>query len=239
MLAAGTAETGERIGCDIVAARHADLANGIGHIVDRNGEKPLGNRGKVLRLGQRRSHRFQPGPRRIGVERLVAAGPEHAGEERRIDPAEKEVAVGHRQRSALAIACRSRIGACAFGPDAEPSAIIAADRAAPGSDRMDLHHRRGHAHARNHAVAGQFVFARVMRDIGAGPAHVEPDQPVVPERGARGDHPDHAPRGSRQDRILAAERADFGEPAIRLHEPQAPRVGQSRLQRIGIAPQDR
>ena len=238
VLAAGTAETGERIGGDIVPARDADLANGIGHVVDCNGEKAFGDRGEVLRLGQRRSHCFEPFSGRIRVERLVAAGSEHAGEERRVDPAKEQIAVGNRQRSALAITGGTGIGARAFRPDAEPSAIELADRAAPGSDRMDLHHRRGHAHARNHAVAGHLVFARVMRDIGAGPAHVEPDQPVVPERGARGDHPDHAARGARQDGILAAERTDFGKPAVRLHEPQAVRVGQPRLQRIGIAAQN-
>ena len=156
-------------------------------------------------------------------------------EEGGIDPAKDEIAVGHRQRTALAIAGGAWIGPGAIGPDAEAAGLVMADRSAARGDRVDLHHRRGDAHARHDAVAGQLVFARIMRDIGARPAHVETDELVMAERRARRDHADHAARGARQDRILAAKGANRGEAAIRLHEAQALQFGQARLERVGVA----
>ena len=78
-----------------------------------------------------------------------------------------------------------------------------------------------------------------MRNIGAGPAHVETDELLVPQRRAGRDHTDHAASRAGQDRILATERADFRQPAVRLHEAQPLRLGKLGLQSIGIAPEHR
>ena len=47
----------------------------------------------------------------IGIERLVAVGPKIAGKCARLDLADADIGVGHRQRTAAAVAGRSRIGA--------------------------------------------------------------------------------------------------------------------------------
>ena len=65
----------------------------------------------------------------------------------RADPAEEQVAVGDRQRPAVAVAGRPRVGARRLRPDAEAHAVEAADRAAAGRDGVDLHHRRADADA--------------------------------------------------------------------------------------------
>ena len=70
--------------------------------------KPCGD---VLRrhgAADRARHLVEPAPRRLAIERLVAAEPEHRGEMRRVDPPEHQVAVGDRQRPALAVAGRAR-----------------------------------------------------------------------------------------------------------------------------------
>ena len=239
VLAARTAETGQRIRSHVVPPRDADLADGIGHAVDRDGEEAFGDVLQRLRLRHGGCHLLQPRPRGGGIERFITARTEDAREEGRVDPPEEQVAVCHRQRAALAIAGGAGIGARAIGPNAKARSVELADRAAARRDGVDLHHRRGDTHARDHAVAGQLVLARVMRDVGAGPAHVEADQLAVAQRLACCDHADHAAGRTRKDRVLAAKRADLRQSAIRLHEAQGPCFWQARLEAVGIAPQDR
>ena len=239
MLSARSPETGERISGDVMPARDADLADCIRHVVDRDGQEAFGNVLERTVFGQASGDVFQPRARRGWIERLVAIGAEDAREKRWIDPAEKEVAVGHRQRAVLAIASRARIGACAFRADAEAPTIIPADRAAACGHRVDLHHRCGDPHSGYYAVGSKLVFARVVGDIGAGPAHVEPDELAMAQRLARRDHPDHTAGRAREDSVLPAEGAHFGQPAVRLHEAQAVGLRQACLQGIGIAPQNR
>ena len=238
VLASRPAEAGERIGRHIMPARDRDLADRGGHVVDRDGEEAFRDFLERARFGQQRGDRLQPRARRLWVERLVARRAEHGRKEGRVDPPEEQVAVGHGQRPALAVAGRAGIGAGAFRADAEARSVEAADRPAAGCHGVDLHHRRGHANACDHGIAGQLVFSGVVRHIGAGAAHVEPDQPRMAQRCARRDHADHAPRWAGEDRILAAKRADFGQPAVRLHEAQRPGARQARLQAIGVAAQD-
>ena len=76
-----------------------------------------------------------------------------------------------------------------------------------------------------------------MRDVGAGPAHVEADQLIMTQRLAGRDHPDHAACGAGEDCILPAKRADLGQPAVRLHEAQGAGLGQACLEPVGIAAQ--
>ena len=96
MLAARTAEAGERIGRHIVPARHADLADGVGHIVDSDGEETFGDFLRRSGIGQRGCNFLQPRPRSLPVERLVAAGAENAREESGIEAPEEQIAVGNR-----------------------------------------------------------------------------------------------------------------------------------------------
>ena len=97
---------------------------------------------------------------------------------RRNAPGE-QVAIGHRQRPAIAVASRTRVGAGAVRPDPEAHAIEAADRPAPRRDRVDLHHRRADSHSRNQIVVAQFEPPGIMRHVGRGAAHVEADQALA------------------------------------------------------------
>ena len=179
VLPASTAKASERILRHIISARDADLADGIGHIVDRNVEETLCN----FSQGKGGFHcgldAFQCFARCIGIKRLIAMFAKDIGEELRVNPAQKGVAIGDGQGTTFAIAGRARVCASAVWPHAKARAIKAANRAATGCNRVNMHHWRSYSDARNHAVAGQLKLASIMRDIGAGSAHVETDQPLI------------------------------------------------------------
>ena len=215
------------------------LADRIRHIVDRNRKESLCNLFQRRRFGQSFSHRFERGVRGTGIKRLVTAGAEHGREEGRINPPKKQIAIGNGKRPALAIAGRAGVRARAFWPDAIACAVKGANRTAARGYGVDLHHRCGNPHPRDHTVAGQFIVTSVMRDIRAGSAHVEANQLLVPKRLASSDHADHPARWPRQNCILAAKRTHFGQSAVRLHETQAIGFGQFCAKSIGVAPQHR
>ena len=238
MLPSRAAETGKRVTADVMAPGNGDLADCRGHVVDRDLEEPLGNVLEAL-AADRLGHLLQPRARGFDVERLVAGGTEHGWEMPGIDPPEEQVAVGDRKRPAVAIAGRARVRAGRFRPHAKTHAVEAADRTATGRDGMDLHHRRANARACDQALVGKLELASIMRDVGRCPAHVEADQALALVGSAGRDHADHPARGSRQDRVLSAEGARFGEAAIRLHEMKV-RIGtQPASNPIDVAPQYR
>ena len=134
------------------------------------------------------------------------------------------VGVGDGERAAAAVARRAGIGAGAIRADAEARAVEMQDRAAAGRDRVDQHHRRAHAHARDLGLEGALVFAVVVRHVGRGAAHVEADElrrsrPRAPVSR----HADDAAGRAGQDRVLALEQLGRGEAARRHHEHQAAR----------------
>ena len=156
----------------------------------------------------------------------------------RINPLQHQIAIGHRQRAAFAVAGRAGVRARAFRADPQARSIEAADGAAARRDSMHLHHRRCDTHARHHAVAGAFIFARIMADIGAGAAHVETDQARVTKPLCCLDHAHHAASRTGQHRILPAEGMGIGKAAIGLHEPQGAVIGQALRQLLDIVPND-
>ncbi len=93
---------------------------------------------------------------------------------------------------------------------------------------MELHHRRADTHPGDDAFLGELEPSGIMRHVGRGAAHVEPDQldllAVGKVRAARRDHSDNAPGRPRQQGILAAKRRGIGQPAVRFHELQRGRA---------------
>jgi hypothetical protein len=178
------------------------------------------------------------------VERFIAARPEHAREERRLDLAEREVGIGHRQRPAAAIARRPRVRAGALRADAKARAVEGEDRAAAGGDGVDRHHRRPHANAGDARLERALELASVVADVGRGAAHVEADDldrlAVVAgdaELG-RAHHADDAAGRAGQDRVLALERIRLREAARRLHEVELD-AGHLGGDLVDVAAQDR
>ena len=246
MLAAGAAEAGQRVAGDVVAALDRDLLDRVGHVLDRDGDVALGHFFRAAAVADLRRHLGEGGVHRVGIERGILLRPEDRGEEFGIDLAEHEVGVGDRQRSAAAVAFGAGIGTGAVRADPEARAVEMKDRPAAGGDRVDQHHRRAHAHARDLGLEGAFILAVIVGDVGRGAAHVEADHLV--EAGHLGgfDRTDHAAGGAREDRVLALEQVGSGEAAGGLHEHELGRVfavgargRQLRGDLFDIAPQDR
>ena len=172
----------------------------------------------------------QPRPRGLDIQRRVAIGSNTAGNCVATIRPSTEVAIGHRQRSAIPVAGRPRLRPADSGPTRKRIPSNWRIGSATSRHRMHLHHRRANAHARDQALLRQLEPPGIMRHVGRGPAHVEADQArclaVGEMRGACRDHAHHPARRSRQDRILAAEGRGLGQPAVGLHELQR-RVAQS------------
>ena len=82
MLAARSAEAGQRVTRDVMTSRDRNLADRRGHVVDRDVEESLGDFLETLGAAERVGDLLQPGARRLAVERLVAARPEYRREMR-------------------------------------------------------------------------------------------------------------------------------------------------------------
>jgi len=109
---------------------------------------------------------------------------------------------------------RPRNRGSALGSDEQAHAVEAAERAAPGGDAMDPHHRRLYPHARNEGLEAAVDFARAkQRYVGRRPAHVEPDSAIEARGGRDASGPDHPPGRPREQRSRPPEALGGGQPA--------------------------
>lgn len=139
-------EARQRIGANVVTARHGDLLDRIRHIVDRDRHKPFGNRQRIEALPGRRLH-FVSKPQEfflddVHLEGQITLRTEYLGKHPRLKLSRHDVAIGDRQRTATTITGRPRIGSRRFRTHPKAIAIEAADGAAAGRHRMDVHHGR-------------------------------------------------------------------------------------------------
>ena len=153
MLATRAAETAKRVFGDVVAALHRDVLDRVGHVLDGDLEKALGDFFRRAWAPRPQSdierQRRELGAYDFGIERRIAIGTEHFREQFRIDLADHYIAVGDGERSAAPVRRRSRICPGRLRPDAEPRAIERADRPSSRGDRVDAHHRRAQSHSRH------------------------------------------------------------------------------------------
>ena len=224
-----------------MAALDRDGLDGAGHMLDRDGDKALGQIGGRHRPARRRRDLGGQGVERLGhhlgVQRFVPARPEHGRKELRSQLAQQDIAIGDRQGAAAAIGGWSGHRACALRPDPQARAVEAADRAPARRDRLDRQHGRPQPHACDHAVGGPLVLARIVGDVGRGAAHVEAHDVIKARFPPRRRHPDHPARRSRQDGVLATKGVSLGQSAVRLHEEQGRRLAQFAPHLIDIAAQ--
>ena len=213
MLAASAAETVQEIFGDIVAALHRDLLDGVGHVLDGDGDKALGRRfrrASVADLGSQSGEFLAHGG---DIEWLILAGTEDRREDIGLQLAEHHIGVGNGERPATSVGGGARIGAGGVRADAETAGLVMQDRATACCDRMDAHHRCADAHAGDFGVEGPLVVAVIMGDVGRGAAHVEADDLVEACELRRLDHADDAAGRAGQKGILALEHVGGGQPA--------------------------
>ena len=222
VLTARPAEGDEGVAGDIAPPLDGDLLDRPGHVLHGDVDEPLRQHRSIGRKAAGAGHLFRQSLERRGhcacVERQVPGGAEHAGEQIGLQPAQKHIAVRHRQRPAAAIA--GGAGICARRVRANPKAraVEAADGAAPRRHGVQAHHRRPQPNPGDAGVIGALIVPGVMGDVGGGAAHVKADQPVKARRAGRLRHADNAARGPRQHRVLAPKARRVGQATVRLHE---------------------
>ena len=242
VLAAGAAEGAQRVLGHVVAALDRDLLDGVGHVLDRDPQEPLGHLHGVARIAGGIADLLRQGGEfllhDVGVEGLVGSGTEDVGKMLRLQLAQHQVAVCDGERPAATVACRAGIGGGGVRSDAVAGAVEMQDRAAAGGDGVDLHHRRAHAHAGDQCVERTLELAVVVRDVGRSAAHVEADD--APEAGLGGGAhgTDDAGGGAGEDGVLALEQPRVGETAVGLHEHEA-RLTELRRHLAHVAAEDR
>jgi len=240
VLPARAAETAQHIAAHVVSALHGNLLDRLRHVLDGDADEAV--RRFFRREAEPARDVGELPPHDVGVERRIAVRTEDMREKVGKELPGHHIRVGDGERSAAPVAGRARIGAGGVGADAKPQPVRMEDRAAARRDRVDLHHRRAHAHAGHLRLEASLELAVIVADIGGGAAHVEADDALEAGDPARLDRADHAARRAGEDRVLPLEEFRIGEPARGLHEeePRAVLLGaERRRDAADIAREDR
>jgi len=145
VLSARAAETVEREPAHVVPPGDRDRADRLRHARHRDRDEALCGLLATHRLTGSfdfAEHFIHSALRNPPIERFIDVRTEHLGEEFGLQLAEDEVAVGHRQRPALAIARRSRLSPRALGPGEKTGTVEPADRPPASRHGMDAQHGR-------------------------------------------------------------------------------------------------
>ena len=111
VLAAGAAKTVERVAGHIVAALHRNFLDRVRHVLDRDLDEAVGDLLRSPLVANILRQRCEALTHRLGVERRVLLRTEYLRKEFGNEFSHHDVGVGHCQRTAAPIACRSGIGA--------------------------------------------------------------------------------------------------------------------------------
>ncbi|OQC04256.1 MAG: hypothetical protein BWX79_02528 [Alphaproteobacteria bacterium ADurb.Bin100] len=216
MLPTRAAEALEGVARHVVAARHRNLLDRVGHLLHRDLDEAFRH---ILRRtaglgGQHGKLRLHHVP----IESLVGAMAKHPGKVRRLDLADHHVGVGHGQRAAAPVAGRAGVGARALRAHAKTCAVELQDGAATGRHGVDAHHRGAHAHASHLRLELAFELAGKVRYVRGGAAHVKADHALHAGQFGGAGHADDAAGRAGQDRVLALKGVCVGQAPGGLHE---------------------
>ena len=218
VLAARAAKALQGVARHVVAAGHADLLDGIGHLLHGDLDETVGH--FLRRSPGLHGERTKLCAHHVSIQRFVGRLAKHLRKMRRLDLAHHHVRIGHGQRAAPAVAGGAGMGARTLGADTKAGAVKAQHRAATGRHRVDAHHGRAHAHASHLCLKLALECARIVAHIGAGAAHVEADHAIVPRQLRSPGHAHNAARRAREDGVLALKVVRVRQPARGLHEEQ-------------------
>ena len=232
MLSARATKAVERIARHIIAALDGNFLDGLDHIGNRNADETIGNGFRRTAIADFSCQRGEAFTHPLHIQRLVLVGAKDCREKFRQKLAQHDIGIGDGERSAVAIAGWTGIGACRIRSDTETPGVVMQDRTAACGNGVDQHHRRAHTHTGNFRFKSAFIFAVEMRDIRGGAAHVKADDIRETSRFAGPGEADDAACRAGEDCILALKQIGCGETARRHHEHDA-RAGALDVQLIG------
>ena len=130
MLSSSASETAQGVLGHVVAAAHADVFDGVGHVVHCDLQEAVGDLERSLVRARRRvdffGHRFEFFAHCVSVERQVGVWAENAREVLWVDLAQHHIAVSDGQGPATPITSRSGHRSGTLGPTREPLAVKSA-----------------------------------------------------------------------------------------------------------------
>src|SRR3569832_694265 len=146
MLAAGAAESHQRIARDVMTALHRDFFDRIRHVADRNPDEARGSLFGADRLAARfgnplRQVRELPRDRPVD-QGLISLRAENRRKIFGLHPSEQHIAIGDGHWAAAPVTGRPRVGAGAVGTDWVALSVDLQDRAAACRHRLYAHLRR-------------------------------------------------------------------------------------------------
>ena len=218
VLAASATKTLQGVARHVVAARHRNFFDRVGHLLHRDLHKTFGQ--ALGALAHLRGQIGKTRPHHRCVQRLVAGRAKHRRKPLRLQLAQQHIGVGHRERAAAPVAGRAGVGTGAVRPHPQAGAVELQHRATACRHRVDGHHRRAQAHTGHLGFKLALKSAGKVRHVGGRAAHVKADHPLAARllRGAR--HADNAAGRAGQNRVLASKGLRIGQPARGLHEQQ-------------------
>jgi hypothetical protein len=218
VLRPGPAEGDEGVLRGVVSPTERHRTNGIGHALVGDVQEPLEQRVRIRSLA-RLLMQVLAG----GLEGLArAAGVDREHESLRGQAPQKQVHVGDRERSSRAVAGGAGVRPGAPGPDVEASRGEAADGAAPRGHALDGEGGCEEVRIPDVMLELVLVVAVEAGDVGAGPAHVEGEDPGEARAPGGGGRPDDASGGPAQEAVLGAEGAGPVESARARHRVERP-----------------
>src|SRR5690606_8778665 len=110
MLAACAAKAGERVFGDVIAARDGDFLDGVGHVLNGNGDEPVSSFLGRLQPVPASNHLAELLADNVLVQRLVLVGAEYMRKILGAKLAEHHVGIGNGEGSAASVAGGTGIG---------------------------------------------------------------------------------------------------------------------------------
>ena len=179
MLACGAAEAVEGVFRHIVTALQGNFLDRVCHILYCDTQEALGNffgaDGFALPGRDLFGHIGKLMHYRSAIQLLVTGRAKNGGEVIRLDLPQHDIAIGHRQRTTAPVAGRAGVGAGRLRPYPEAGPVEPEYRAAACRNRMDMHHRRTHAHTGDQRFETALIFAVIVTYVRGGAAHIETD----------------------------------------------------------------
>lgn len=239
------AEREQAAACRVFAVVQGEFANRVGHACAGDLQEGFGQRlHAVLEsrfVAGRRGQLGESRARGSRIDRLIARRAEDVRKMIHGNASQHDIAIGDRGGAVAAVTRRPGIGAGRSGAHLQPAVGEPQHRTTARRDRGDVDHRGLQSHPVNLGGEPPRNVAGGQADVRRRASHVEADQPSRAVCGTGGNHPDHAPGGTRQNAVHAAKALGIDEPAVALHEGDgrvAVRPAQARAETPCVAQQN-
>jgi len=175
-LAASTAEAGEGVFGDIIAALNGDLLDGVGHVLNGDLLEAFSDFLAGAAIADFSSQCVEGVFDFFDCQRLVLVRAEDFREVVSVELGCHDVGVGDSERAAAAVTFWTRVCSSGIWTNLEATVFVMEDGTTTRSNGVDHHHWRAHANASHFSLKRALKLAVEVGHICGGTAHVEADE---------------------------------------------------------------